>query len=814
MTNSQEKQPVKYRHTVTGMVREKRSRISDNGDLNYSKLVHYLAFLLLVVVLTIIHSPVALRMPYLPEVGDIASRNIKANRDLLIEDQETTSLRRQQSAATIPPVYEWDNGMMDLVSSQLEASLEWLDEARQDQNGNQGKPTLYLPGSETLKLESQKPNLSLSHMQASHKDTFAQGLEEEVMEGAYQALLALPHFQPLIKSVNGWLSSMSKQLIVENAEALEELASTSFYVVRSIVDGSEQQMSGVAGLMDLQGMRDLLAETSEYWLGDYPPEIQQWLIQETRTQIRPNMVLDISETQARRKLAYDAVEPVFFQARYGQMVVREGAVVTDAIRMKLEAMNQNPWTNAVVWRILGLAVTLGGVLWIGRWFLFKTSSAFPRDQKTAYLLGSILLISSALSTLTFAIGQGMMELLDMPSNMVIYFPQIALGSSLASLTVGARAGIPGGALFLGVVLAFLGTLVTNGGPALFIYYMIGSLVGAAALRSCRRRFDVLLCGVKIGVAQMIAMPVIEILAGNYHPSWYWLLGIGMAMASGFMAGLWGLALIPLLESMFNITTDSRLTELASGDHPLIHELSLRSPGTYHHSVMMGNLAEAAAESIYANPLLARVMALYHDIGKMNSPHYFIENQSGENRHDHLAPSMSAKVIMAHVKGGQELAQKYKLGSVIQEAIVSHHGTSLLQYFYNRATQHAARRCEKVSEEDYRYPGPKPQSREAGILMLADSVEAAARTLKTPVPAQIHALVKRIVDAKIRDNQLDECKLTLREISRIEKAFTRVLTLGFYHRRIEYPDQAGTPKKKIRLHGKNSNQLRPQAQAAG
>ncbi len=189
------------------------------------------------------------------------------------------------------------------------------------------------------------------------------------------------------------------------------------------------------------------------------------------------------------------------------------------------------------------------------------------------------------------------------------------------------------------------------------------------------------------------------------------------------------------------------------------------------------------------------MALYHDVGKMKKPHYFVENQSGTNRHDNLLPSMSSRVIMAHVKDGIELAQAYKLGGPILEAIMTHHGTTTLQYFYNRAINQASKKGEVVEIEDYRYHGPKPYSREAGILMLADSVEAAARSLKNPSSAQIQSLIKRIIGHKISEGQLDECRLTLQDIGHIEEAFFRVLTLGFYHNRIEYPDQIKRKKER-------------------
>ncbi|MBF0161221.1 MAG: HDIG domain-containing protein [Magnetococcales bacterium] len=800
-------------------IREARGDVSGVRDLNFPILVHLLFFVLLVACLTLLYSPVILRPAYLPDVGDVAIRNIKANRDLLVEDLENTAQRRQQAAAAVPPVYEWDAGMLEPIMLQLEEALTWFDTTRLPPSllpPPPGEPSTE--NTATPSPPDNPPAGSKAPMRDARKESLSQRLEEEIPEAAYQALLALPQVKPLATAARHWLSAFRQQAVVDSSEVLEELARIPFYTVRSTADNTEKQATDSTGLLDLAGMRRLLGESIHQELESFPVEIRQWLLEEISTQIRPNMVFNFNETQARRKLAYDAVEPVYLQARQGQMVVREGAIITEEIRLKLEALNQNQWTNAMLWRILGLIITLGGLLWVGRWFLLATSAAFPRDQKTFYLLGSILLVTALLSTITLATGQGIVELLNWPSNMVIYFPLASLGPALVSLTVGSRAGISGGALVVGTILSFLGALATNGGLPLFIYYVIGSLVGAATLRACRRRFDVLYSGVKIGIAQAITVPIIELLAGS-DPSWYWLAGIAVAFTSGLLTGLWALALIPLLEFLFNITTDSRLAELASGDHPLIRELSLRSPGTYHHSVMMGNLAESAAEAIQANPLLARVMALYHDIGKMNSPHYFIENQSGENRHDQLTPSMSTKVIMAHVKGGLELARRYKLGLFIQEAIVSHHGTSLLQYFYNRAVNQANERHEMVSPEEYRYPGPRPHSREAGILMLADSVEAASRTLKTPVPAQIQALVKRIISAKIRDGQLDDCALTLRELAVIEGAFTRVLTLGFYHHRIEYPDQVHAsklshPKQSVlRSHVKNPYPARPSGLAA-
>ncbi|MBF0381877.1 MAG: HDIG domain-containing protein [Magnetococcales bacterium] len=749
-------------------------QMQQSKKFRFPILVDGTLFVLIVVFLALINSPAILRPTYLPEVGEIAKRDVKADRGILIEDVETTQKRREAAARAVLPTYDWDPGMVDPIIRQLEGAFTWLEKNRKSETPITG---------EDGRLE------------------FSEHLEDEVSVKTWEAIESLTDVPQLITSIRNWLTEIRLQPVVSAKEVVKDLRDKEFNI-HSITDNSISKFTHDSKLIDLAALRKKLGRNFKKHFKKISPTIRNWLLAEVHTQVRPNLVLNLAQTQINRQKAFSRVEAVFFQARRGQMIVREGMVVTDAIHLKIKSLSQDQWTGSIMFRMVGIAGILGLLLWFGRWFLLTTSWSFPTDRKTTYMLGFILLVSSLLSAASLTIGQGVAELLDLPMEMVAYLPQIALASSLASLTVGARAGIPGGSLMIGVILSFLVSLSANGGLPLFIYYFVGSLVGGAKLRVCRRRYDVLIVGLWVGLAQLLTMPVVELLAGN-SPSWDWVIGGGMALISGLFVGLWGLALIPLLESLFNITTDSRLLELASGDHPLVKELSLRSPGTYHHSVMMGNLAEAAAESIKANPLLARVMALYHDIGKMKQPHYFVENQSGHNRHDNLAPSMSSKVIMSHVKYGVEMAQTHKLGGPILEAIMTHHGTSTLQYFYNRALNQAAKKGETVEIEDYRYHGPKPCSKEAGILMVADSVEAAARSLNNPSSAQVQSLIKRIISHKIAEGQLDECRLTLKDIGQIEEAFFRVLTLGFYHHRIEYPDQIKKRKERAEREQKGA-----------
>ncbi|EKD42798.1 MAG: hypothetical protein ACD_73C00015G0001 [uncultured bacterium] len=264
----------------------------------------------------------------------------------------------------------------------------------------------------------------------------------------------------------------------------------------------------------------------------------------------------------------------------------------------------------------------------------------------------------------------------------------------------------------------------------------------------------------------------------------------MDAMSGFLGGMLSsivvLTLTPVAETLFNYTTDIKLLELANMSHPLLKQMIVKAPGTYHHSQIVGILSEAGAQSIGANPLLARVASYYHDIGKMKKPQYYIENQRGENPHDKLVPTMSAIIIAAHVIDGIEMAREYKLPQKIADMIPQHQGTKLIGYFYNKAKKIAETTQSTINDDDFRYVGPKPQTKEAGIIMLADTIEAAVRSQPDKNPEKIRASVEKLLNQHFVDQQLDECDLTLKDLHHIAEAFVKILT-GIYHQRIEYND---------------------------
>jgi len=315
---------------------------------------------------------------------------------------------------------------------------------------------------------------------------------------------------------------------------------------------------------------------------------------------------------------------------------------------------------------------------------------------------------------------------------------------------------------------------------LFVAFLAGGLASILLVRDIRRRVSLIQAGFFCGFIQALTFFCITDFS-LMHPDWYVTLFL-----NGIISSFIVLATLPLFEIAFKTVTNVSLLELADFNHPLLQRLVQEAPGTYHHSLVVGNLADAACKAIGAHALLARVGAYYHDIGKLSKPGYFTENQGvSGSKHDALTPTMSKLVIMNHVKEGIELAQKSNLNPPIIDFIQQHHGSSLVYYFYRRALEHLEE-DQTVKEEGFRYPGPKPKTKETAIVLLADSVEAASRALREPSPSKIEEVVHKIINNKFIDGQLDECDLTLKDLEKIAAVFIHVLG-GMYHSRVSYPE---------------------------
>ena len=430
----------------------------------------------------------------------------------------------------------------------------------------------------------------------------------------------------------------------------------------------------------------------------------------------------------------------------------------------------------------------------------RYKKALTTDLQKLALLCVILVGALAISRLSMEIFSTFTGNLRGVGARTGYFAiPLAVGSMLATLLFD---------IHIGIVCSFISSvfagILVGGEQLFFVYSFVGSMIAAFSVVRCTERSALLKAGLFVSVANMATVAVLDLYRHDLFSS----LGI-YDIVSGAIGGILTAVLVsgilPLLESLFNVVTDISLLEYSDLNRPLLRNLMVSAPGTYHHSIVIGSLAEAAAEAVGANPLMARVAAYYHDIGKMNKPEYFIENQArGENRHDRLTPSMSCLIIAAHVKEGIELAKEHKLPPQITDVIRQHHGTSRMTYFFEKAKE-AALDPSSVREEEFRYPGPKPQTKVAAIVMLADAVEAASKVLDNPTPQRIAALVEKTVARFFEDGQLNECELTLKDLTAISKSLN-VLLAGIYHYRIDYPGMgipSGGGKRKL---GGTANKL--------
>lgn len=424
-----------------------------------------------------------------------------------------------------------------------------------------------------------------------------------------------------------------------------------------------------------------------------------------------------------------------------------------------------------------IAILTGLVAALFGFYLKRDQPELLEDEEAVSLLGVILIIT--VWAMELWVEASRMEPRLSPLGM-----PVAAASILVAMLLSARL-----AVIVAVVLSVLYGVINNFSFDETAIKLLGSVAGVAAAVRIRSRRDIARAGLWVAVAQGLTVLSVGLLRGwsahQLSVSFCWVLASGVA--SAVIVG----AVLPTLENFFSRMTPMKLLELCDVNHPLLRRMSLEAPGTYHHSLIMASLASAAAEAVGANALLCRAGAYFHDIGKMTKPEYFVENQGAlGNPHDPLPPSMSKLVIQSHVKEGLSLAREYNLDKAVADFIGTHHGTSRIEYFYRRALERTED-LEDVEEDDYRYPGPKPHSRETAILMLADGVEASVRALTEPTPQRIRDQIKKIVDQKAADGQFDHVPLTFQDLFRISDSFFNTLT-GVYHSRIKYPGQDGAP----------------------
>jgi putative nucleotidyltransferase with HDIG domain len=502
--------------------------------------------------------------------------------------------------------------------------------------------------------------------------------------------------------------------------------------------------------------------------------------------IKPSIIYDAAATQNARNAEAANVEPITISLKRSETIVEQGKKITPEILSQIAAVRNYSASTRQLNRFVGLLFLISALYWAG-WKYIEQRGVTQRlelsEEKTFALFGFVSVIQTGLMAVFFRLAEfTASQNIKAPFNdWSLWAFAVPFATACLLMTLLANRRI---ALFTGVFTAIIAGLLAPRGLEFAIYAIIASAVAVYGIGRYRTRQTVTIAGLFVGCAS--ALLAVAVIAYTQQP--FILNTVVLAMACGLAGGLITSAvtavLLPLCESLFGILTDVKLLELSNADLPVLGQLALRAPGTNQHSHAVGQLAEEACRVVGGNGLLARIGALYHDIGKTAAPEHFVENQMGVNPHDRLKPTQSAKIIISHVNYGVKLGREMGLPQRIVDFIPQHHGTRTLHFFLKRA-QEQARSDAEVSENDFRYPGPKPQFKEAAIMMIADSCEAAARSLAEPTPENIRFIVTKIVDAIVADDQLEECDLTLRELTQIRESMIRSL-IAIYHSRVDYP----------------------------
>lgn len=652
------------------------------------------------------------------QVGMLAPKDIRAPRDII--DRAKTQALREQKAASVPLVYDYNPNVEPEMERQVADALALVKRLRDD-------PTLTM--------------------------------DQRIDSLSRQLGLALPPavLQKIVSLDNGTLDFLRNQGQSIIFRVMEP------GVEKGTLEKARTEVENQVALLPV------------------PKDEQLFLATLIKNYLRPNRLLNEVETANRRKEAMESVEPV--RILKGQLILARGQTVTaEHVEILRElGLNQTGLNVKIAVGAVLIATLVALLLAV---FLYLFRREVFADESKIVLIGLVLSVTVVL-TETLRTFSG-------------YLAPVSAGTMLLATLIEPKLAILN-AFFLSIIVGFL-----NGGDMRFLFVAAaGGLTGVYGLARVHQRSDFMRTGFLVSLVNVVAIISVSLAGVNLSPdSSLWADSL-WGVLNGLLSTIITIGSLPFFESLFGILTPVRLLEYSNPAHPLLRKLLVEAPGTYHHSIIVANLAEAAAEAVGADPLLARVGAYYHDIGKTRRPYFFIDNQFGmQNPHDRLSPRLSALVITSHVKDGLELGEKYRLPEAILRFIREHHGTGLVSYFYARARETQG---DTVSEEDFRYNGPKPQTRESAIVMLADSVEAAVRSLDHPSTTDIENMVRKILREKLEDGQLDEVDLTLRQLETIGGVFVRSLA-GIFHPRIDYPETVLKEIEGRREDGGNRKQL--------
>lgn len=704
-------------------------------------------------------------------VGTPSIENIKAPFDLDILDSDATQFVREEAIENTRRIYDLDAQLPERLRSRINHAFASM--------------RTYMNKSLPMTVEI--------------RQEFVRELKSNVTADAFQTLVDLNFSDAIQKAISHLVITAASEPICGSMADLSVDANRGIIVQK--VTGADNKMdrvlyNDISAIADLAAIRRQIEALAPNVMAEYAPHTnatqQHEMAKLAANILEANLTLNRAATERQRAEAGAAIKPVMVTIKKGEMVIRDGERITKRQMMVLQALHDSSHRQSMLLvGIGGVFIMLILVTMAGR---LANSYYHTHDMvlkaRDLVFLAVLFLGNLALTKAWMLVCRALQDSYpNIPREAFLACLPVAFGAIMVRLVLRTEV-----AVLFSIIMSFMVGLMADNDRMLAIYALVGSVAATATIRSISARSDLLRAGVMAGITQTACMIAIQLFGATASiVSYLW--PLPATMLSGIAAGILALALTPAIEWAFNYTTELKLLELANLNHPALKELIVQAPGSYHHSIIVGALVEAAADSVGANSLLARVMAYYHDLGKGCNPGYFVENQkAGQNPHDKLKPSMSAMIIRRHVTDGILLAQQYGLGEQILAGIAQHHGNTLIQYFYHRAKEQAAELGETVPEADYRYPGEKPQTREAALVMLGDSIEAASRSIAEPSAARLQGLVHKIINQKFTDGQLEECDLTLRDLHTIAKSFSRVLT-SIYHHRMEYPDAKDNTKKK-------------------
>ena len=703
--------------------------------------------------------------------GMIAPRNIKADHSFLVEDQQATQQKINDDAENIKPVYDYDSKVAVNIKTRLADAL-------------------------SSAAEDYKSSLKEKPLEGGHIDVSKSQKEKQRLEVNLGVSLSSEEFHILKEyKFSNELQQKLSQLIVSfyankfiTNNILSKSEKRKGITVRNLETQMEEEIKDTSSFLNIQKIdAALLKKINAIFKGDEYPLIEV-AFSVAKKLIEPNLTFN-KELMEKKKMAFMAdTNPAFFQVQKNEMIVREGEKIGYLELAKLNAYfkstENNKFSRFTVF--LGFFFTslfLSIALYLWRTRNWIKAKAPVRSNVDLFVFGIIALLQILFIKAGIFISLAVNRAFPSISTDACYFAiPFALGAMIIAILINRNV-----ALIISVLISFLIGFIFDENIILPLFSFLGSIAASYQIVRIRQRSVFLRIGIFLGIINMAAIVCLNLITGNIFNDLF--LSLMMGFAGGVFTGILVAGIAPIFESTFGFITDIKLLELANLNQPLFQRMIIEAPGTYHHSIIVSSLVEAAAEAIGANSLLAKVSAYYHDIGKLTKPQYFIENQpNSDNRHDKLSPKMSSLIIISHVKDGCELASQVKLGRQIINIIRQHHGNNIVSYFYDKAKKNKDESIRSLSESDFRYPGPKPQTKEAGLVMLGDIIEASSRTLSNPTPARIHSLVRERIELIYMDGQLDECELTLKNLNTIAETFTKILT-GIFHHRVDYPESA-------------------------